>query len=1323
MDALHAELTRLHDPTKAIGYLNYTDGRSDVRFRKFLADVFRFYEQHQVKEPWAKLGTWLAHTANDLQQSGTAAYKDVTQAQRAITLSTGPVLDAYRLHHADLLAHQSDAVLYSAFFLARCFEATLTEIARGTNDGQLPTAVLGWLNDFVGYRPIALLEQRPQTDFYPHEKVCAVPLYFQNVGVAPGRYADVVQLGLELLLKTDPQLLEEACFLPECLEELAIDPRATDHIHPVNKRPNVLFGEWDPHKIDSRGYYTRFVVRQGTLDALVQWCTVVGPNGSHTLQPDRLYESAAVLAGTVLMGAGISGTGPTYYDSTMTLSKLVQKIARFRDRFYQLLLQQVPGNHGDDLRAEALRLKQPFGGVRQALNQTIAAERARQLQERRLAILFAAMGYPQAARQRCAMIPAPASRMTAEIRLRQTMANYAVRRNALTDVPRYLEEAEDILRRGIDCGAMIDPWNILGFQGLFPTFADRGDTVRDPRAEELIHTMGRQFDTYAHGLAAASAAGDHATMQTLKSNLFKLAHWWDRFATTTVTDVPKVHGVESAKAADHVARALALWKTEGSSDPAFWRKHLDGFRTPTAFGQVIEALIIHRDHRAAMALLMTWLSLAETIPLQDAVASFYRSVFRWMQATLADLNEQPAERTKLVLRFFELLEVNGEELQVLPKLSEHSTPSGASADAEDDADEDDDPFRSAYEGVTYKDSTDDGNDDALAADGIEATQQSFPLEVIFDDAFQRLKFLNTLARLRRQSARPDVLTRDLPTLPAMVAEWIRTTREQFAELTSLAYAVQNYTIPEPIGSIEALSEYDRQRNIKTQFLESIVQTIIELIAASRVLSALIPRLAELPGGEASLGSTSGLSAWEAIATRLERTIAAGERLAVRKELLQFIKLFRHEPLLVCPLSEGGAPAQVIRALVAQQMMESLLARLPHLGLLRETFHLTKLARQMERNDMPSGKRVSSFDSLFRTALAHTIDAVLLAARDWGDDAHEDGPLAEALRVIGESYEKLWREHSQTLRLSSLEVVNDTREWKDLKEFIHQYGADLFTVRFLSTANVRGILSSGAGEWLDRQAIQNDQEPRPKLFDAWEHNQVNKSRVVRNVETIFTSLLEHYDEYRDYNTTTTQSDYGENLYILLDFLRLKVAYDRYAWRLRPLVLIHDRLCKRGYDRLAIKWREFISKRTGDLARELLNDLAGREQEHGIKLRTIRDRLEERFIQPLQVDQAVARLPRAVAATRDGQAEDNPAFQGLLRAIQPLAEQPVGVGLDVPSWLRRLEDEYRKSTQLVEDIADDEQNLMTIDDYPMPAVSLLNFDDFKEQIREWDMPLAE
>jgi hypothetical protein len=62
---------------------------------------------------------------------------------------------------------------------------------------------------------------------------------------APAAVVDVVLVrpALDLLGNTDPVLLEESSFIPEHLDELAFDPRALDHFHPINKRPNVLFGE------------------------------------------------------------------------------------------------------------------------------------------------------------------------------------------------------------------------------------------------------------------------------------------------------------------------------------------------------------------------------------------------------------------------------------------------------------------------------------------------------------------------------------------------------------------------------------------------------------------------------------------------------------------------------------------------------------------------------------------------------------------------------------------------------------------------------------------------------------------------------------------------------------------------------------------------------------------------------------------------------------------------------------------------------------------------------------------------------------------------
>ena len=58
------------------------------------------------------------------------------------------------------------------------------------------------------------------------------------------------------------------------LEELAIDPRAFDFLHPAASRPNYLFGLWDPARIDEQGRYRRMVVQQATLDGVLSWPSV-----------------------------------------------------------------------------------------------------------------------------------------------------------------------------------------------------------------------------------------------------------------------------------------------------------------------------------------------------------------------------------------------------------------------------------------------------------------------------------------------------------------------------------------------------------------------------------------------------------------------------------------------------------------------------------------------------------------------------------------------------------------------------------------------------------------------------------------------------------------------------------------------------------------------------------------------------------------------------------------------------------------------------------------------------------------------------------------
>src|SRR5439155_24017097 len=204
---------------------------------------------------------------------------------------------------------------------------------------------------------------------------------------------------------------------------------------------------------------------------------------------ELLFEGAAVLAGTVLMATGVSGASPTAHDSSTSLATLMPRIARYRDAFYVHLLQRLPPKHAARLRQEQERTRQPFGAARQHLNQVLAGHRAAQLQQRFLALLFAEMGYPDASRQEAARIPAASVRMLSEILSRLTTAQLRADRGQLTEAGALLSEVDDLPQRGIACGAIADPWNILGFQGLFPLSPAREDSVRDSRIDELVQVV------------------------------------------------------------------------------------------------------------------------------------------------------------------------------------------------------------------------------------------------------------------------------------------------------------------------------------------------------------------------------------------------------------------------------------------------------------------------------------------------------------------------------------------------------------------------------------------------------------------------------------------------------------------------------------------------------------------------------------------------------------------------------------------------------------------------------------------------------------------
>ena len=645
---------------------------------------------------------------------------------------------------------------------------------------------LAELNDFVGYRPVATLSSGDACDPYPHEYVHPIPLYIRGAGVAVGRYEKLIRLALEILKSTDEEILARAWFDLDHLEEIALDPRAYDFDHPVNRRPNYHFGMWDPHQISNSGYYTRFVLQQITLDALLSRCDN-SQSKPGTNADDRYQEAATVLAGTMLMASGTSGDGPGCHDSTITLSTLLPQIAGYRDDFYQERLMQAQDAYGQRMIEEAKRHRQPFGGARQHLNQELARRRALQLQRVHLAHLYARLGYPEAAQKQADLVRVPSARMISEIYCRLTAGHDAIDHDQLQLVLENLQACEKLLLRAIECGALVDPWNIVGFAGNFSLFPALENTVHDWRVDELIELVEQVLDLNARAWSEAAAIDDSPLEKQFETILARISAWWDRFATSSVEDAKRLVAKEIEVSANLVSGALNAWHKAGAAagDIGFWRMFVEQFDTSKAFQLVIEALLDHGDTVAAMALMMQWVSQKDRTPLEEGDSSFHRLAFHWLAAVETkqqDADTEAGDEAKTdsnndqwpqVEKFFAYLEANAEEFWQVPSMTLDETfgsmfdemlegedgteyyegdENGEAYDEESEDGPDSLPqelFEAAYEKMIYQDSTDDGNEGDLADDQVDWEYTEWEYEV--QRLGQRLDFLATIANLWKQA--------------------------------------------------------------------------------------------------------------------------------------------------------------------------------------------------------------------------------------------------------------------------------------------------------------------------------------------------------------------------------------------------------------------------------------------------------------------------------------------------------------------------------------------------------------------------------------------
>jgi hypothetical protein len=1373
-----------------LGYLNFSAGRSDPGFQRqfneycavdFAGNPTRMRSADDVRDD-------LLGALADLWGKA-PAFSDVAQADAVIRLAFDKCLPAYRAHHADLLFHLPPEDFEHPLFLARLLEAVLEEGAPWDDSPRIVSGCIDRLNDFLGHRPVAILENGRKMEPYAHERFRPVPLYIQAVGAGCGRYHNLISHTLKFFEETPKAILRDSYFELENLEELSLDMRAHDHMHPVNKRTNYMFGEWDPHRIDLKGNYRRFVVRKIILDALLRWM-----DSQEGVEPEEvLFDASAVLCGTMLMASSISGAGPTTFDSTITLSGLLPKVARQRDAFYERILKTATGSRATRLKSQESLTRQPFGHVRQRLNIELANYGARQVQFRHLAQIYAKMGYADASRRQAAAIPSTSVRFETEIRWRIASAHQRLDRGDLCSAAPLAAELTDHLRRGIDCGALIDPWNILGFQGQFPLFFAREDSLPDQRAEILLDLVDGIFGVFSRIMNEASAQGRGAMLEEISERYRVLADEWDRYATTTVEDLPKVSGRESFESAQHVSKALGEWRLAGEAAGAisFWRQHVSEFQSAKAYALVVEALLQRNDAIASMGLLMQWLSQAEEAGVESGGHSLFQLLLRWMDLVIATGHSgDRAGLAALFRRLFDYLEANAGDLWVVPALENSLGLRGGQveepaiaevADEEVEEDEDDEDnalFEAAWDDVIWRDSADDGNfGDTL--DEHVTNPQDTEFELLARKLEPRLRFLSTVAELWQKAAiilasqgplaRTELRDSRGVSLAEVVQGWKDRTLEMQSGLGRLMGSLKRFEISASSGDFDANIEFDTQHQTKLFLLHNVINTTIGYRLAERYLTCCLAE--PLPAKSSSRKKPK----LEELQLDVFRGVFRRDTAIVHRRIPDLLKQLAKKPLLYVSLENGGDPEQVLEVRTLQAGIRFLLSQLPALGLVDDTWQLLYTAFRMEKTLPPKGQAVTEFDRLFRIALRGALEAVSRSATTWrlppvrslfvrrgpkrclcrqelrrperaqlasepsvsgdrckrctparrvpgvlarrrkSDNARSRRPmplhpprtgrplsfhvpsrlgLSTNLDTLGQerigwrnaslvalvsgvvnAFRDLWTRHSATMRLSTVEALQNDMDWRDVQKFIKSYGHDLFHARMLMIGNVRAILHNGI-DWFLQHLDENEDPLHPvPLLEALRTGQAESNEVEHWMELIYGAIVDKFDRFLEYNTTTTQSDYGEMLYSLLDFLRVEAAYDRRAWQLAPENVCHELLSELGRTQAANVWERLYEEQTTEQADVHIKALKTAEQQHGMRLPSLSDHIHERFVKPLAVNRMLALVPRAVQDARTERAR-SAAFEALRHEIDQYLDSTSGSGIDVPSWLRNLEREVER-----------------------------------------------
>ncbi|MEI7781889.1 MAG: hypothetical protein WCJ18_08195, partial [Planctomycetota bacterium] len=685
--------------------------------------------------------------------------------------------------------------------------------------------------------------------------------------------------------------------------------------------------------------------------------------------------------------------------------------------------------------------------------------------------------------------------------------------------------------------------------------------------------------------------------------------------------------------------------------PAFWRKEVAAFSSPQSHAQAADALLREGDLDGAMGLLVHWASLLEGVAIERSGPDWLAAAARWTARAVADRTPEGRGRVR---RFLELVDANTTAVadcleRVASQREAGGRRRGSARSADDQLSDDDEQtggeesVAAAYESMVWRDSADDGNEGGmLDVDMPGATQPGGIGEVE-----QAAEFLAGVCRLLRHAVTAmcasDVAHGTSPPRAEIdsVIGWRHTLRRLRRSMVKAAGIIAAADSVPPPGMPPA--EYDRLRWQRDAAAERLIDAAVQATETLWILAARMH-----VGRTSAAGSPA---ARKGSVGRLFAALLAGDPEAARPALEAVRSRLVGKAVLYVPLSRGGKPIRIVRARSRERLLERLAACLPRLGLITETSAVVHLAKALESRRPVGAASVSEFDRVFEAATSSLVERIVESAAAVAPDGSRPDAavvtqrILDGLALLVPKLLDTWMTHARQLRLSVLERVRDPKAFAMVKEFIEQYGAGLFTQHLLAPPSLRGILRGGVRHLLEQLVDRHGMEAHDvasaaparqptRLLEDLASGVLPIKQAAGRLRFVLESIAENHAEYRDWNSTTTQSDRGENLHILLEFMRIKAEYDRIAWTLRPVNMAHRVLARRGVAEAAEAWRGRMRDETRETASDLAERLTKLEAFWGVRLASIADRVGRPFTATLEQDELEALVEPAVTELVSG-----------------------------------------------------------------------------------------